>query len=57
MRAKITTSLGYTLLTGAAIGGLIYTKTDFNYAQIAQFMVLGAGAVALLLMTRQRSAK
>ena len=57
MRARITTSLGYSLLTAAALAGAIYANKAVNFSEIAQFVILGAGAVALLLMTHARSTK
>lgn len=57
MRAKITTSLGYSLLTVAAVAGFASANTQLNFLQFAQLAVLGAGAVALLLVTRTRSTK
>lgn len=57
MRTKITTSLGYSLLMTAAVVGAIFAKSSVDLSEIAQFMVLAAGAVSLMLMTRTRPSK
>lgn len=57
MRANLTTSLGYTLLTAAAVGGVVSGQIGLNFSSIAQFAVFGAGALALLLITRTASPK
>ncbi len=57
MRAKITTSFGYSLLTAAAVAGVIFANRTLDFSEVAQLFVFGAGAVALLLMTRVRSSK
>jgi predicted membrane channel-forming protein YqfA (hemolysin III family) len=57
MRAKLTTSLGYSLLIAAAVAGVIYAKTSLDFSEIAQFAVFAAGALALLVMTSGRRVK
>jgi hypothetical protein len=57
MRAKITTSLGYSLLTVAGLTWAIYAKGAMNLPEVAQLVVLAAGAVSLLLVTRVRPNK